>query len=405
MEKQSDEDWMITFPLNAPADKTQVENLAEDLSELPYEKVVETESPDFAKYGIPTQTIRLYYENLTDPVVILIGEKNPLDNTYFAKLGSENRVVLLPGRLSTTLEKELTDLRKKDIFAFDIEEAASLSVTSPETGWTVEKEGEKWFLTDPVSSLADKTGIQNVLNALSGLTAEDFVSENKTEAEMETFGLDSPSYHAELDLPGKNKKLHFYLNKQEDKTYATSNDSGKIVTVADTTLSQLDKPVSELRETSVADFYAWEVKRIQLEGPELTLEAVKDKEDVWHLDSTNGPEAEKQTIEDFIRKISYLEAEEFVDPPYAAGKYGITGDVQKLTITVAADEGDEADIITLLLGNQLEEEGPVFVKNQNLDYLFQVDSEFMQNYPSSREDWLKPEAESKEEKEPEGKMN
>jgi hypothetical protein len=398
MEKHNDEDWMITSPLNAPADKIQVETLAEDMSELTYEKVVETESSDLDKYGIPVQEIRLHYKDKPEPVTIHIGEKNPLDNTYFAKLSQESRVVLLPSRLSTTLEKGLDDFRKKDIFQFETENTGTLAVTTPEISWQAEKKSGEWFLTEPVQSLADHTGIQGILDSLAGLKAETFISEDKTEEDMRKYGLSDPPYHAALNLPAENKKVDFYLNQTDEQLYATTNESTKIITVSDTILTNLDKPVSDLREKSIADFYSWDVTRIDIESPDLSLSAVKDKEGVWHLDSPEGPEAVKQEIEDLLRKISYLEASEFIDPPWNAEEYGLTGDAQKLTITVSADEKEEAETVTLLIGEEDKENNQVTVKNQRFDYLFKTDAEFLQNYPSQRPDWLEEKDDPQEEK-------
>ncbi len=398
MEKQNDEEWMITSPLNAPADKNEVEKLASDMSELTYEKIVETESPDLDKYGIPSQKIRLYYQDKKEPVAIHIGEKNPLDNTYFAKLGHENRVALLPSRLHTALEKKLADFRKKDIFQFDTEKAESLSLTTPEFSWQAEKRSGEWYMTGPVESMADKTAVQQILDSLSGLKAEEFISEDKSEEEMQNFGLENPPYLAGLNIPGENIKLNFHFNQMDEELYATTDKSAKIVTVADTILNQLDKPVSSLREKSIADFYTWEVTGVNIESRELTLSAVKDKENAWHLDALEGPEADTQKIEDFLRKLSYLEAAEFIDPPWDAGRYGLSGEIRKISIATSPDEKEEPEIVTLLIGKEDEENNQVIIKNQRFDYLFKTDSAFLQNYPSKREEWIQKEAESEKEK-------
>jgi hypothetical protein len=182
----------------------------------------------------------------------------------------------------------------------------------------------------------------------------------------------------------------------DDKLYATTDESTKIITVSDTVLTKLDKPASDLREKSIADFYNWEVTRVDVEDPAISLNAVKDKEDVWHLDSAEGPEADKQKIEDFLRKVSYLEASEFIDPPWEAEEYGLSGNGKKVIISISSDDKDKTETITLLIGKEKEEEEnkKVFIQNQRFDYLFKTDAEFLQSYPAEREDWLKKENES-----------
>ncbi|MFO7865884.1 MAG: DUF4340 domain-containing protein [Candidatus Aminicenantes bacterium] len=385
--KQNQEEWMITSPVNAPADKIQTENLARDMSELAYEKTVETEPSDLAKYGIPSQKIILHYKDKPEPVGILIGDKNPLDNTYFAKLENESRVVLIPSRLSTTLEKSLSDFRKKDIFRFDTEKSMSITVSNPETSWQAEKKDGEWFLVDPLDSLADKTGIQGILDSLSSLKAEEFVSENKTDPEIRQFGLHQPSYRVEMNLPEENKKTEFFFNRHDDAVYATTNDSLKIVTVPDAILTKLDQSLTDLRDKSIAGFYTWEVSAVDITSRQLTLSAVKDQEETWRLDSAEGPEADIQKIEDFLRKISYLEASDFIDPPWDAGEYGLADKDKKVTITVKKDQ--EAETITLLIGKEDKENNQVVLKNQRFDYLYKAGSEFLQTFPLQRKDWLK----------------
>jgi hypothetical protein len=104
-------EWLITEPLEAKADSSEVSRLAEDFSSLRFERVVEAEGGDPAKYEIPKKELTLWYKGQDQPVRLLIGMENPLDNTLFAKREDDKRIVLLAGYLKSNLEKKTFDRR------------------------------------------------------------------------------------------------------------------------------------------------------------------------------------------------------------------------------------------------------------------------------------------------------
>ena len=117
--QRKEEEWLITDPIEAKADKYEVNMLADDFSNLRIERVVEEESSDLKKYGIPQKEIELYTKGQDIPIKIQIGMQNPLDNTFFAKKVEEKRVVLISSSLKSLLEKKVFDFRQKDIFKFE----------------------------------------------------------------------------------------------------------------------------------------------------------------------------------------------------------------------------------------------------------------------------------------------
>ncbi|MFQ6069967.1 MAG: DUF4340 domain-containing protein [Candidatus Aminicenantales bacterium] len=397
--KDENGNWLITSPLQAKADKYEVERLADDFSDLRIERVVEEEPGHLSRYKIPLKEITLWYKNRKEPVRILIGMQNPLDNTFFAKREDEKRVVLIPSYVKSLLEKKVFDFRQKDIFSFETDDVKNIKLRAKGIRWDAVKRNDEWWFSRPVRALARKSRIENITGSLSGLKAKDFVVEEKKPADMAEYGLDRADYVVTLGMPLLNKEITFFLQKKEEKLYATSSLSTKIVEVEDSILSDLEKKTEELREKEVVNFYSWEAFRVRLKKGEHTIEVEKDKEDNWYFLKEKKEEADKDKVMTLVRKIESLEASELIDPPFRLSDYGLEKPEIEVTIwTKEKDEPEEkAKEFKVLIGREDKENKKVVVKNERLNYLFRVDSDFLSQVPEKQEDWKAKKEEKKQE--------
>jgi hypothetical protein len=396
--QREEEEWLITVPIEAKADKYEVDRLADDFSDLRIERVVEEAPADLEKYGIPQKEVELHYKGQNEPVKILIGIENPLDNTFFAKKGDETKVVLIPSSLKSILEKKVFDFRQKDIFKFETDQAKGVKIRVKNIHWEAEKEEEDWFFRKPVNALAQKSKINDILYALSNLKATEFVSEEKKDEELNTFGLDKPDYEIAIDFPVEKQRVTFFIHKQDDKVHATSSISSKILQVEDSILSELEKEPDDLRDMQVADFFTWEVKKLQITKGEVSLMFSKDDEENWQFEAPEIQGADQEKIQSFLRKMEALESEEFVDPPLNLADYGL--DIPQAEVKIWVGEEEESlKEVTIQVGKEDMESKKVFMKNVRFDYVFKVDSAFLEEFPQKAEDWKSSsEEEKKEEK-------
>ncbi len=173
--KEDGGDWLITDPLEAKADKYEVDRIAGDFSALDIDRVVEEEPADLEKYGIPQKEISLFFKDKEALVKILVGMENPLDKKFFAKREDEAKVVLIGTQFKSLLEKKIFDFREKKIFQFETDEVKRIALRSADIQWEASKEEEDWMLTNPVKALAEQSQITSLLTALSDLKANAFV--------------------------------------------------------------------------------------------------------------------------------------------------------------------------------------------------------------------------------------
>lgn len=387
LKKDDKGEWWLTSPLEAKADNYEVNRLAEDLAALKIERVVEKEGGDPKKYEIPKKEISFWLKDKTEPLKVLIGMENPLDNTLFAQKEGDPRIVLLSSFLRTTLDKKVADFRQKDIFRFETSEAKELRLRAKEIQWVAQKREEDWFLSKPVDALAKKYRVEDILNSLANMRAKEFVVEAKQPADLERYSLTKPDYEVTVSLPAKSQEITFYLQKKDDKVYATTSNSPKIITVEEYVLTDLEKKVDDLREKQVASFYTWEANKIELKRGETALAVSKDKDNKWHFVVGGSGEADSSKVESFIRKMESLEAAEFIDQPEELKKYGL--DPPEATVTIWVKEGENKEKeVKYLIGSEDQAKKQVVIKNPRFNYLFRVDSSFLADWPKEASAWL-----------------
>ncbi len=390
-------EWMISQPLEAKADNFEVNQLAENFSDLRIERVVEKENADLKKYEIPQKEVTLWLKGSAQPIKVLIGMENPLDNTYFAQKEGDPRVVLLSSTLKSTFDKKLLDFRQKDIFKFETADVKNIKLQAKDTNWEAQKKDDEWFFDKPLRALAKENKITNLLDTLSNMKAKEFISEDKQLDALKKAGLDKPEYQVALTMPAANKELTFVLHKDAEKTYVTTSQSNKIIVPESDVLTELEKKAEDLRENKVVTFNTWQASKVALKKSGLNITLTKASNDKWYFDAAQKEEADGSKIDTFVRKIESLEASEYIDAPKAPATYGLEKPEAEVTIwTKESGEKPMERSFTIFVGSQDKEKKQAFVKNARLDYLFKVDAAFLDDFPKEAKDWKAPEPEKKE---------
>jgi len=386
--------WQLVEPLEADADEYEASSLAENFASLRIDKVVEEQATDPAAYEIPKKEISLWLKGQSEPVLIQIGMENPLDGTLYARRADRQQVVLLASPLKYSLDKKVFDLRKKDILKFEKSRVQSVELRSEGLNWKVKREGEAWQFIYPVSALASKYQIDNLLDSLSGLRAKEFLAEEKDLEKLKQYGLDRPEFTVTLGLQDS-QELIFSINRRDNKVVATSSLARKIIEIDSQIATDLGRKVADLREKKVASFNSWEAVGLSLKKENWQLTAVREKvkdrgkeQEKWFLvlgEARKEP-AEESKIESLLRKLEYLEASEFIDNPAELKEYGLDNPTLEISVRVKPADSEIREI-QLLVGPENSEKQQVVIKNRDLSYLFMVNSDFLKEIPTKPEDW------------------
>lgn len=387
--KDDKNEWMIVEPMEVKADTYEVGSFVDNFADLKIERIVEKEKADLAKYQIPQKEVTIWTKGQTDPVKVLIGMENPLDNTFFAQKEGDPRVVLVGSLLKTPLDKKLFDFRQKDVFRFESSDVGGIKLAAKETKWEARKKDGEWHLEAPLKALAKESKVQTLLDSLAGLKAKEFAAEAKTAEEAKKFGLDKAEYAVTLSFPSANKEIVFSLHKTEDKTYATTSDSTKVIVPETDILTDLEKKADELRENKVVTFNTWQTSKVAIKKGALNLTITKAPNDKWYFDAEQKEETDSMKVDNFVRKIEGLEAAEYIDQPKALAEYGLAPAEAEVTVwTKETGEKPVEKSFAVQIGKTDTEKKQAVLKNTRLAYLFKVDSAFLDEFPKEKKDWL-----------------
>lgn len=390
-------DWLVVEPIEARADATEVNNLAEAFADLKIERVVEKEGGDPKKYQIPLKEVSIWTKGQAAPVKVLVGMENPLDKSFFAQKEGDKRIVLISTMVGTPLGKSLFDFRQKDVFKFETGDVTAIKVQNKAVKWDARKNDDGWHLQSPLKALANDMKMVALMGTLANLKAKEFASESKSADDLKKCGLDKPETQVSFAIPKANKDVTFLLHKAADKTYVTTSDSNKIIISEADPFIELDKKAGDYRENKVAVFSSWQANKVVVKKGGVDLTLTKAPNDKWYFDAGQKEEADGGKIEAFIRKIEGLESTEFIDAPKRLIEHGLDKPQAEVTIATKDAGGTAAEkSATVLVGKDDKDKKTVVVKNAKLDYLFRVDSAFLDEFPKEKKDWKLPEPEKKE---------
>ncbi|HEX9507113.1 MAG TPA: DUF4340 domain-containing protein, partial [Myxococcales bacterium] len=201
-------DWWITSPLNARADKSAVDQLISQLQNAKVKATIE-ENPtdaDLTKYGLdrPRFTVTAYAylpdgkdEGAQDPsrrreVNLYGGIENTFDGSSYLRRGNEKPVYAVDGSAKLSLEKSTFDLRDKEVLAIDEPSVKQIDFKSKANKYLLERgEGRAWQINSPKQGPADATAVTSMLSAMRNDRAIAFVTDSPEERKRT--GINSPA--------------------------------------------------------------------------------------------------------------------------------------------------------------------------------------------------------------------
>jgi len=221
VEKQADS-WQITKPINMPADSFKVENFIMRLTNLQALRVI-------TDYKIDKVRLEIKLDGEGPAQGLNLGEETLYGNNIYAQFSGEEEVMILPGAIFDELNIDVSYLRYRRVFDFDISEVEKI---------TLKAEGvDKEVLADENSE-----EFSILLAKLISLDALEFVNDNP--AELGAFSLIKPK--AEIILHFKSSKRQGLLIgaklqiEGRNELYAKTINNEGVFTVPLEVLSWID---------------------------------------------------------------------------------------------------------------------------------------------------------------------
>ena len=182
---EHEREWKLAAPVAAPADRSKVGILAEDLSRLEaVEFVAEKATPEALEktYGLtkPAITVKLTFADAKKPpVTLLVGKEQKAGGDYFAKLESSSAVFTIRKDIFDTLSQNSLAYRPLQLVSPKMaEDVREVKIERDGREFTLRKEGEAWKLTGPFDAEVKADAVKPMTEELANLTAEKYVVHN-----------------------------------------------------------------------------------------------------------------------------------------------------------------------------------------------------------------------------------
>ena len=212
--------WLLTAPFRALAEKSKLDSLLESLSNLKAtEFLSEVKEPaDVRRLGLEKPE---YMVTLSLPAAnkeVFFSLHKDAAKSYVASSDS-TKIVAFDGALFADLERKADELREKKVAAFASWEADRVAVKSGGLTLAAAKEKvkdeERWLLVTAAKDAADGPKVEAFIRKIEGLEAATFIDNPKSLAE---FGLDKPAAEVRIrtkDVDNKAKEIVILIGKED----------------------------------------------------------------------------------------------------------------------------------------------------------------------------------------------
>lgn len=200
--------WRILEPLQDLADEQAVDQLLSNFSvERVKETVVEADDIAWATFGLQEPTHTVLIKTAAAERRWKIGSVKAYDGELYARIGEENKVVLLGGVLQAPMEKPAKELR--DLRLFPVPPGAAhpafqrMTLKTPSRTLVLEKSESAWRLkqdSTPTWPLEERK-VTQLIDSVTALRGNEVLAEDwKAAAAIKAHRLNGPKVTAKLEL-------------------------------------------------------------------------------------------------------------------------------------------------------------------------------------------------------------
>ena len=201
-------------------------------------------------------------------------------------------------RTNTLISLVSADVRKASL----VRDGETLTFERDEAG--------PWRLTAPLEAAADDYEVGNFVDSLASLRVERVVE--KVAKDLAAYEI--PKSEVSLWVKGKEAPVRLLIgmeNPLDKSLFAKLDDDPRVVLLASTLKTTLDKKVFDFRLKDVFKFTAADVKTVRVRAKEISWQAARE-EAVWFLKAPVAALAAKGKVDSLLDSLSGLRAKAFV---------------------------------------------------------------------------------------------
>src|SRR5262245_16084553 len=200
--------------------------------------------------------------------------------------------------------RKLISLSEDDITGIELQTTAGEKAMFQRASGT-------WNLTSPVAAPADQGAVQALLSSLLAL---DSLGQVAIDNNASALGLDHPSASIRL-TPNSGQPVALAIGSPTGtggNIYVRLNDSAKAELVAAALMYDLEKPITRYRDARLIRQRADEIQQLTITQSDGQEVAVEKRGEDWRITWPFDAPAERSAVDDLIRSLTSLRAENFV---------------------------------------------------------------------------------------------
>lgn len=380
LQRVGKDSWRIVSPVNAPANNDTVKFMLDRLKRVKVELTLKEDALKRKEFGFrePQGAVEIQLRG-GKKYKLVLAKKTPDALYAYAYREDKRKPVVVDSMLLDDALKGLDEIREKRVMKFDREKVERLVLRHPDETVVCERSGDEWQIVKPLRTNADSSSINTALDKLSTIEASKFVDDKPTKETLKKYGLEKPSFIAEVWLKGRKQplKLHVGGKSAEDSTkvYARSSSGRSVFLVDESSLNDVRKRFNDLRSKRLLAFDTSEIDRLKLvhSGKEIELERRKsgDRED-WEMIKPVKMRADNTTVTNLLWDVHDLEAKSFVNQPKELSGYGL----DKPHAIIELHDRKQKRTMRLLIGKA--DGGKVFAKAADQETVCEVPSDILE---------------------------
>lgn len=279
--------WRLTQPVTGPADPFKANDLADAIAGLT--STGQVSGSDVSSTGIdPPRFVVKVTRTDGSTSTIDVGDRTGIGTGNYVRLGPDQPVELATADLTEQLGKSPSSLRRNKLLDVGNTDIHSLDIDRDGNVLSLVKKGANWEITQPVSLAADPSLVDDLLYAITGMTATNFKSEDAADAvagkgpNAAFYRLDRPMMTVTFTAqppaiepttqattrPDQTTTLRFggYSDITRANVYLAMSDSPSVVTVPVSVLDSLKKTPLDLRDRKVVAIDPSQVQSVTIQS-------------------------------------------------------------------------------------------------------------------------------------------
>ena len=312
--------WRMVRPEKYPADAFAVGSVLTDLAAMRRAGGEDATEGKAIDYGLekPALAATLVWSDSGDPKTLKtrtveFGNPVPGTDVVAARVTGTQKILFVPASVLTGLKKGVDDFESREVFGALATEVTKLEILRGRGKLSLARKDHAWWLSEPMSDLADGAEVDRLVGTLSGLRAKEFLHGTQ---DLAGIGLNPPLYRVTLTGAPKTPAISvdFGATRTDGNTVYALRE-GQVLTVDRDIVDDLSKEAEAFRSKTLLGFNRADVVGVEAAFPKASY-TLTLKDGGW---SSGSNPVLAGSVEDLLTALLDVKVRDFLDEAQSKG--------------------------------------------------------------------------------------